>query len=93
VDYKVPTAIEFRTELPRNALGKVLRRVLRDEHERLRAGADRRVTPSPAPSPSATPSPRGTAFVAELERLARLHESGALSADEFEVAKARLLEH
>jgi long-chain acyl-CoA synthetase len=93
VDYKVPTAIEFRTELPRNALGKVLRRVLRDEHERLRAGADLRVTPSPAPSPSATPSPRGTAFVAELERLARLHESGALSADEFEVAKARLLEH
>jgi long-chain acyl-CoA synthetase len=29
--YKVPRYIEFRSELPRNMLGKVLRRVLRDE--------------------------------------------------------------
>jgi len=119
VDYKVPTSIEFRTELPRNMLGKVLRRVLRDEHERLRAGANLRVTPAdaptpapaptpspspspipssspsptPSPSPSPSPSPHGAAFVAELERLARLRESGALSDSEFETAKARLLEH
>jgi long-chain acyl-CoA synthetase len=33
VAYKVPTQFEFRTELPRNILGKVLRRVLRAEHE------------------------------------------------------------
>jgi long-chain acyl-CoA synthetase len=31
-DYKVPTFIEMRPELPRNMLGKVLRRVLREEH-------------------------------------------------------------
>jgi long-chain acyl-CoA synthetase len=29
--FKVPTAIEFRSALPRNILGKVLRRMLRDE--------------------------------------------------------------
>jgi long-chain acyl-CoA synthetase len=33
VAYKVPTEFEFRTDLPRNILGKVLRRVLRAEHE------------------------------------------------------------
>ena len=29
--FKVPTAIEFRLELPRNLVGKVLRRLLRNE--------------------------------------------------------------
>jgi long-chain acyl-CoA synthetase len=29
--YKVPSKIEFRTELPKSVIGKVLRRVLRDE--------------------------------------------------------------
>ncbi len=29
--YKVPTLVEFREELPKNAVGKLLRRVLRDE--------------------------------------------------------------
>jgi len=29
--FKVPVAIEFRTELPRTIIGKVLRRALRDE--------------------------------------------------------------
>jgi long-chain acyl-CoA synthetase len=33
VAYKLPTQFEFRTELPRNIIGKVLRRVLRAEHE------------------------------------------------------------
>jgi long-chain acyl-CoA synthetase len=30
--YKVPSSIEFRTELPKTLIGKVLRRALRDEH-------------------------------------------------------------
>jgi long-chain acyl-CoA synthetase len=30
--YKVPSTIEFRTELPKSIIGKVLRRVLRDGH-------------------------------------------------------------
>jgi long-chain acyl-CoA synthetase len=31
--YKTPKLVEFREELPRNMLGKVLRRVLREEHK------------------------------------------------------------
>jgi long-chain acyl-CoA synthetase len=96
VAYKVPSSFEFRADLPRNMLGKVLRRVLRDEHERLRSGsappARRTARPTTAPTPTPTPTPvNGTAFIAELERLARLRDDGSLSDDEFAVAKARLL--
>jgi long-chain acyl-CoA synthetase len=38
VAYKVPAQFDFRHDLPRNLLGKVLRRVLRAEHEAMRAG-------------------------------------------------------
>jgi long-chain acyl-CoA synthetase len=38
VAYKVPALFEFRQDLPRNILGKVLRRVLRAEHEAARRG-------------------------------------------------------
>ena len=41
-----------------------------------------------APAPAAAPQ---TDTIAELERLARLHESGALSDQEFAAAKARVL--
>ncbi len=34
VDYKVPSEIEFRTELPKSAIGKILRRALREEELR-----------------------------------------------------------
>ncbi|MBI4002041.1 MAG: long-chain fatty acid--CoA ligase [Nitrospira defluvii] len=37
--FKVPVAIEFRTELPRTIIGKVLRRALRDEADVAVAGA------------------------------------------------------
>jgi long-chain acyl-CoA synthetase len=37
--YKRPGVIEFRTELPKSAVGKVLRRVLRDEAQATRAAA------------------------------------------------------
>ncbi|MDQ3865146.1 MAG: hypothetical protein M3317_16940 [Actinomycetota bacterium] len=37
--YKTPKAVEFREELPKSAVGKLLRRVLADE-ERRRMGAD-----------------------------------------------------
>ena len=29
--YKVPKMVEFRDELPKSAVGKILRRILRDE--------------------------------------------------------------
>ncbi|HXF91332.1 MAG TPA: long-chain fatty acid--CoA ligase [Nitrospiraceae bacterium] len=42
--FKVPAAIEFRAELPRTVVGKVLRRMLRDEHLRAsEATAQRKV--------------------------------------------------
>ena len=36
--YKVPRSIEFRTDLPKSAVGKVLRKILREEEERKRKG-------------------------------------------------------
>jgi len=36
--YKVPTAVEFRTELPKTMVGKVLRRVLVEEEKKKLAG-------------------------------------------------------
>jgi long-chain acyl-CoA synthetase len=115
VAYKVPSSFEFRQELPRNMLGKVLRRVLRDEHEAMRAKAnadpdegwiadeDLQVTePVAPPAPQhAADSPQhaadpatevdGDGLVEKIERLAHLREVGALTDEEFVVAKARLL--
>jgi long-chain acyl-CoA synthetase len=31
-DYKLPKAVEFRTELPKSPIGKILRKDLRDEY-------------------------------------------------------------
>ncbi|MCW2545245.1 MAG: AMP-dependent synthetase and ligase, partial [Frankiales bacterium] len=50
--YKVPKLVEFRDELPRTAVGKVLRRVLVEE-ERAKAAAGE--TPKPASVPSGAP--------------------------------------
>ena len=50
--------------------------------------------PPPAAPADAAPvqAPAGdTDTIAELERLSRLHESGALSSEEFAAAKARVL--
>jgi hypothetical protein len=48
VAYKVPTQFEFRTELPKNMLGKVLRRTLRAEHEQAHARVAAQAAPQPA---------------------------------------------
>jgi hypothetical protein len=45
--------------------------------------------PPPPPAPAAAAPPPDT--IAELERLVRLHESGALTDQEFAAAKARTL--
>jgi len=44
----------------------------------------------PAPAPAAPAAPAGDT-TAELERLAQLHQSGALTDEEFAAAKAKLL--
>jgi long-chain acyl-CoA synthetase len=84
--YKVPSSFEFRTELPRNLLGKVLKRALRAEYESARARAS---YDDPVP-PAAAPPPDGQ-LVDELERLVRLRDTGALTDAEFAAAKTRLL--
>jgi long-chain acyl-CoA synthetase len=94
--YKVPATFDFRQDLPRNLLGKVLRRVLRDEYEALRARTNYDDPLPPVPgtpsAPTPTPSPRQDGWlVDELERLVRLHSDGMLTDDEFAAAKARLL--
>ena len=99
--YKVPSSFDFRESLPQNMLGKVLRRVLRDEYEALRARTnyDEPLPPRPEPPlvPPASPAPRPSpangdpGLVDELERLVRLHADGVLSDDEFLAAKTRLL--
>ena len=106
VAYKVPSRFEFRSDLPHNVLGKVLRRVLRAEHEAARGRAappsgeyPRHAKPEPvAPNGRSADRPRplattdtGPGLVDELERLAVLHRAGSLTDDEFHAAKARLL--
>jgi long-chain acyl-CoA synthetase len=51
--YKVPKLVEFRTELPRNTVGKVLRRVLVEEEAAKQAGEG-----TPASVPSSAPKAR-----------------------------------
>ncbi len=50
--FKVPRQVEFRDELPKTMVGKVLRRALRDEEEQKTAEA----APSPKGAPPADPS-------------------------------------
>jgi uncharacterized membrane protein YebE (DUF533 family) len=45
----------------------------------------------PAPAPAAAPPAPAGDTTAELERLSQLHQSGALTDDEFSAAKAKLL--
>lgn len=51
--------------------------------------------PAPAPAPAAAPAPapaEGTSdTIAQLQQLASLHDSGALSDEEFAAAKAKIL--
>jgi long-chain acyl-CoA synthetase len=101
VAYKVPSSFEFRQDLPRNLLGKVLRRELRDQHEARRAQSEQSEQAPLPPLTAMTPleqdtapdsaSSNGAGLVGEIERLVRLRESGALTDAEFAAAKARLL--
>ena len=51
----------------------------------------RRLTPLLAPAAASTAASEGEHFVDRLERLARLHASGALTDEEFTAAKAKLI--
>ena len=59
--YKVPRAVEFRSELPKSLIGKVLRRVLAEEERRRAAGGGAAgASRTPGASAPAAPVPDGT---------------------------------
>jgi hypothetical protein len=64
------------------------RRAEQDAHNQEAAEAYQAAQAPPPPAPAA-PAPADT--IAELERLSRLHESGALTDQEFAAAKAQAL--
>jgi long-chain acyl-CoA synthetase len=65
--YKVPKLIEFRTELPRTVVGKVLRRVLVEEE---RAKAAKGAAPPPASVPGGAPRAEKPSEGAPAKRIA-----------------------
>jgi len=77
-----------RRPLMRLAAGATAGGVAYQAGQRDAQGAPHTPEPAPAPDPAGSrPAVRTT----DLERLARLHQSGALTDDEFTVAKSRLL--
>jgi hypothetical protein len=60
-----------------------------DQLDKAYSSTRRVASTMPSPDPAATAARRG--LVAELQDLAELRESGALSDEEFEMAKAKLL--
>jgi hypothetical protein len=69
------------------------RRAQQDVYNEQAEAAYAATQPPPPPAYAApVQAPAGdTDTIAELERLSRLHESGALSSEEFAAAKARVL--
>ena len=65
------------------------RRAEQDAYNQQAAAAYDAVQPPPPQAPP--PAAAATDAIAELERLSRLHESGALTNQEFTAAKARAL--
>ncbi|HEU5331922.1 MAG TPA: AMP-binding protein [Actinocrinis sp.] len=55
--YKVPKVVEFRTQLPHNIIGKVLRRLVRDEYTSRSYAAAAPPGRAPAPAPAPAPDP------------------------------------
>ncbi|MCG8531169.1 MAG: long-chain fatty acid--CoA ligase [Desulfovibrionales bacterium] len=53
-NYKVPKQVEFRDELPKTIVGKVLRRALRDEEEQKKAPV-KKCVPQPEDTPASQP--------------------------------------
>jgi membrane protease subunit (stomatin/prohibitin family) len=49
------------------------------------------VQPAPTPAPAPAASPAGDDTISRLQQLASLHDSGALTDEEFSAAKAQVL--
>lgn len=68
--------------------------LMRDEDKPDSGGQRAAAVPVPSPAPAtltSEPPPHPSSIGAELERLARLQESGAITSEEFQTLKARLL--
>lgn len=65
-----------------SAIGRIGARIGDQEHEPM---------PCPLPNGAETPPKASQNYVAELQALFALHQSGALTAEEFEILKQRLL--
>ncbi len=84
-DYKIPDAIEIRQELPHNILGKVLRRLLREEHvTQTTLGSSAAAEPAPqAGEPQVgVPAPQVEVPVPQAEEPVAQAGEPALRADE-----------
>jgi hypothetical protein len=80
-----------RTAVIAGTAGAVRDRQMQRAHER-QAAQEQAAAPPPAPAPAAAPAETGgDDLVAKLGQLTKLHEAGALTADEFAAAKAQLL--
>jgi Short C-terminal domain len=64
-----------------------------EQEQRLEGLEQQQATPAPAPAPlpAAPPAAAGASLVDQLKQLSDLKASGALSAQEFEAAKQKLL--
>jgi hypothetical protein len=62
------------------------RRTEQNQYDEQTQAAPRQAAPAPA-----APAPAPADSTAELERLAKLHDSGALNDEEFAAAKSKLL--
>ena len=80
----------FRRRRPvmRMAAGAATAGVAYNAGKRHAEGEPEDAPAAPGPAPAAAPAGDATA---ELERLAQLHQSGALTDDEFAAAKAKVL--
>ncbi len=63
----------------------------RNQGEQEEAGAGESYAQPPPPAAPPAPAPAADDAASELERIASLHDSGALSDDEFAAAKQKIL--
>jgi small neutral amino acid transporter SnatA (MarC family) len=67
------------------------RRTQQNQYNDQAQAASAQTQAAPPPAAPAPAAPAATDSTAELERLAKLHESGALTDEEFAAAKSKLL--
>jgi hypothetical protein len=62
-----------------------------EQQQQYAAPPPQQYAPPPPPAPPPAPAAGGTDLVGELQKLAELRDAGALTPDEFNAAKSKLL--